>query len=170
MRDSNGSPDKDQLKNYEYRIVVSGSRGFDDEKVFDENLRKYLRDLGLAGNENKSRVCFISGDAKTGPDSMIQNWCEQNGYTYIRFATKWDEIDMEGAVVKERNGRKYNVLAGFWCNEEMSEVANYLITFYDGVSSGTQDMITRMTDKHNPCRVILVQVEKDEVKHHGGKP
>lgn len=166
MRDSNGPLEKDRLKDYEFRIVVSGTRGFDDEKVFDENVRKYLKDLGIAGDENKHRVCFIAGEVRAGAGIMIEAWCAEHGYAFIKFKPAWNDIDVEGAVVRDNGrGKQYNALAGYWCNEEMAEVANYLITFYDGVSSDTQDLMTRMTDKHNPCRVILVHVEKDKDNH-----
>lgn len=159
---------KDRLKDFEYRIAVSGTRGFDDEKIFDEKLRKYVKDLGIGAEEDKPKIVFICGDAKSGSDAMLPGWCKKNGYECMPFETKWSEVDVEGAVVRTNNsGRSYNILAAYWCNEEMAEVANYLITFYDGVSTGTQDMITRMTERGNPSRVVLVHIDKDEVSNYG---
>lgn len=167
MRDSNGSAQKEQLKNFEYRIIVDGTSQFNDEKLFDENIRLYLKDLSLDKDTDKAKVCFLVGDATTGPDRMITRWCETHGYHYIQFVPDWGDVDVEGAVVRYRNGVPYNAVARYWRSEEMAEVANYLITFYDGVSGGTQDLINRMTDRNHPCRVILVHIEKDEETDHG---
>lgn len=170
MRDPSGDLQKDRLKDFEYRIFVNSSRGFSDGKVFDENLRQYLTDLGVAGDDFKSKVCFVACDSYGGIWATLDAWCKKNGYEAIPFTPAWGDIDAEGSVIREKNGRQYNILAGHWCNEEMAEVANYLITFYDGVSTDTRDIITRMTDNYNPCRVILVHIEKDEKdRNHGRK-
>jgi hypothetical protein len=172
MRDQNGPLEKDCLKDFEWRIIVAGSRGFEDVVLFDEHIWSLLKDLSLDKEEDKKKVVFITGAAKSGADDLIIRWCKKNGYSWVEFHPRWDEIDVEGAVVRTRgDGKQYNLLAGFWRNEEMSEVGNYLITFYDGVSSGTRDMINRMQELEIPCRVVLVHIEKDEKENnHGWKP
>lgn len=148
----------DQLRSYKHRICVAGSRGFNDAVFFDKAITAHLKELDC----KKEEVIFISGAAKTGADDLIIKWAKLNGYACAEYHPKWDVVDIEGAVVRtNRQGKQYNVLAGFWRNEEMAEVMTELITFYDGQSSGTKDMIDRAEEHQVPRKTILVNVERD---------
>lgn len=146
----------DQLKNYLYRIIVAGTRGYEDYVFFSEYIFKYLSEMGY----KKEDVVFVSGAARTGADAMIIRWCKEHGYAWTEFHPDWDDVDVTPVKVKYRNGKPYNALAGFIRNEEMAEIATNLLTFYDGVSSGTSDMIDRMTERFNLVRVVLIAVKK----------
>lgn len=148
----------DELKEFDYRIIVAGSRGWSDWSIFEPAIFKYLKDHDI----EKGQVCFVSGAARSGGDRLIIEWCEKHGYPWVEFHPRWDDIDAEGAVIRYKNGRPYNVLAGFWRNAEMAEVANRLISFYDGVSTGTQDMIDAMLELNHPCRTIMIHIDKEE--------
>ncbi len=100
--------------------------------------------------------------AKHSPDWLIYEWAKAHDYHWCEFYPQWDDIDTEGAIIKYRNGRPYNSLAGYWCNEEIAEVCTHGISFYDGVSRGTQDMIDRVNDHGSPCDVYLFSIEPDE--------
>lgn len=167
MLDRSGSVAKDELKDFEEVIVVFGSRGFNDNKVFDHAIGKYLKDFDLDQETQKGKVVFVAGKTVNSVDALIVKWCQTNGYCWSVFEPNWDDIEVENAVVRYRNGRAYNALAGFWCNIEMAEISTRGISFYDGVSSNTQDMITQLTERNIPCRVILVETDSKEVTNNG---
>lgn len=86
----------------------------------------------------------VSGGA-TGADAGGEKWANTRGITIHPCPANWDDITAPGAVVRtRRDGRKYNVLAGFWRNEEMAKYADALIAFPGG--RGTADMIARATE------------------------
>jgi hypothetical protein len=151
-----------KLRDIPHRYCVAGSRGFDDEKVFDSHIRRILKDHDLDTEEAKAKIVFITGNAPSGADKLIIDWCKANGYNWCEFDAPWDDVEAEGAVIKNnpRTGKPYNVLAGFWRNEEMAEAMTYLITFYDGVSPGTSDMIERAVEHQVPRENILVPVKE----------
>jgi hypothetical protein len=87
----------------------------------------------------------------------------EQGYHWSEFIPDWDDIDVEGARVKtNRQGKQYNALAGIWCNDEMAQVSTHGISFYDGVSSDTQDMMENVAGRGSPCASYLVTIDRDE--------
>jgi len=69
----------------------------------------------------------ISGTAY-GADRFGERWAKGNGIEVIRFPADWD---------------LYGRSAGPRRNKEMAENADALIAIWDGVSSGTKDMLER---------------------------
>lgn len=153
---------QDELRNYQHRIVVFGSRYFSDYKLFSECMFDYLKE----NNIQKGEVIFLSGMAmmdrvkkeeQTGADAFIVHWCIEHGYPWTEHWANWSDVSSNSAIVRYKKGRPYNVLAGFVRNEEMAELCNRGITFYDGASTGTKDMITRMARRQHPVRLIQYQ-------------
>lgn len=157
MRDRAEPVATSELKNYLHRVIVASSRGYVDYDHFSLTIFAYLKEFEL----DKKDVCFIIGDAPAGSDVLTDRFCREHDFKWAVFAPKWDDVEVEGAVVKyTHQGRAYNALARYWQNEEMAEVGTRLITFYDGVSSGTRDMMDRMIERLCACRVVLVTIEK----------
>lgn len=163
MRDQIPAPSEHtELRNYKHRIVVFGSRNFTDYAMFSENMFKYLEDCGI----KKGEAIFLSGMAnmdkpdekdRIGADAFIVRWCIEHGYPWTEHPADWSDVSSSSAVVRYKKGRPYNLLAGFWRNEEMAELCNRGITFYDGASTGTKDMIARLEKRQHPVRCILYQ-------------
>lgn len=151
----------DALRKYPHRVVVAGSRGFDDYVLFSENVFSYLEERGIS----KEEVCFISGAASSGADALIIRFCKEHGYAWTEHPADWGDISSISAIIRyTRKGKPYNLLAGMWRNAEMAEFGNALLTFYDGVSPGTRDMMKKMASAKHPCRCIVVStMEKENV-------
>jgi hypothetical protein len=155
--------EKERLSEFDYRIVVFGSRVFTDRVLFNQCMELYLRTQGFDQPEIQSRICFIFSEGRSGVSKLIADWCLEHGYHWCEFIPAWDDIDVEGARVRtNRQGKTYNALAGFWCNEEMAEVCTHGISFYDGVSSDTQDMMEYVAGHGSPCANYLVTIDQDE--------
>ncbi len=145
---------RSELRNYPIRTIVAGSRGFDDYILFADCMEKFVADY-------TDKFIFISGMAPSGADAMIVQWCQEKGYPWSEFPADWKDISSPNAVIKYRNGKPYNVLAGFNRNAEMADIATDLITFYDGVSPGTRDMIELGRDKKLHVLTIYVDINDD---------
>lgn len=169
MHDPRRRTPKERLNEFRHRIVVFGTRGFDDAILFDHCLKKFLRDQHLDAEEVKAQIVFLTGMTPNTPEILAYAWAKKHDYSWSEFHPDWDEVEIEGAVVRYREGRPYNAIAGFWRDEEMAEVCTHGVSFYDGVSSGTQDMIDRVANQGNPCATYLVTTESDE-DYHGEKP
>lgn len=163
MRHSTQSAsDQDELRNYKHRVVVFGSRGFNDYKTFSDCMFEYLKDNDIKRGE----VIFLSGMAnmdkekkedQIGADAFIVHWCMEHDYPWTEHWADWSDVNSHGAIIRYKKGRPYNLLAGFTRNEEMAELCNKGVSFYDGVSRGTKDMMDRMAKRQHQVRLIQYQ-------------
>lgn len=128
----------EQVLAYDVRVIVAGSRKFTDYtrfcKMIDKLILRYQHE----------KLLFISGVATGGPDKMIINYCKMYGNDYVEVPADWDNITAKVLKIKvNANGQKYNALAGFARNQKMAEIGTHLLCYWDGISPGTADMITR---------------------------
>lgn len=102
------------------RIIVAGSRNFTDKQFIFEKLDKVL------ANYEKEDVEFVSGMARSGPDSIIFEYAELRGYPKPKeFPADWDNLGKS---------------AGYVRNVEMAKYGTHAVLFWDGVSKGTSHM------------------------------
>ena len=114
----------------ELRIIVAGSREFNDYDLLRNTLMDYLDfmdDKDVV--DNPIQVKFISGTAK-GADTLGEQFAYTYEYDVIRFPADWNT---------------YGKSAGYRRNAEMakyaSEAYGVLFAFWDGKSRGTKHMI-----------------------------
>ena len=110
------------------KIIVAGSRNFNNYPLLSEKLCKYK-------DEIKEVVC---GEAK-GADTLGKNWAIQHNIPVKSFPADWQQ---------------YGSAAGYIRNHQMGDYADGLIAFWDGISSGTKDMIDYMEKLGKLCIVI----------------
>lgn len=148
------------------RVIIAGSRDFDDYNKAKPVILEVFRDLKKEGyNTKQKNVLIISGGAK-GADNIGETFAKQYKISYQVFKPDWNNIDAPGAVIKENKYGKYNAKAGHDRNNSMAKCAandmelGVLLAFWDGKSTGTKNMIAT-AQKHN-LRVFLV--DTNEVK------
>lgn len=118
----------------ELRIIIAGSRDFNDYKLLKDSMRDILKNTAL---EDINKIKIISGTAR-GADQLGERFAKQFKLEVIRFPADWD---------------KYGKRAGYIRNEEMAMYSakddNYgmLVAFWDGESRGTKHMID-LAKKH----------------------
>ena len=101
-------------------VLICGSRGFSDYKLFERTLVQHL----------PPHTYLMSGGA-TGADSMAEHFAEQYHIPMRVFPAQWDKYKVDG----RRNP------AGMIRNKEMLVHAGMVIAFWDGQSKGTKDMM-----------------------------
>lgn len=159
MRSEAQPTPREELIEFEVRAIVAGTRGFNDYRLFAQVMDEY--DAKFAGR----KVVYLTGKAPSGADDLIIRWCIERGRAWSEFPADWNDVEGRAVVVRyRRDGSAYNVLAGFNRNRDMRDVATHLITFYDGVSKGTRDMIDLMLRKVGREFVtqVLVDIEREE--------
>lgn len=109
-----------------YRIIIAGSRTFNDYELLEESLNEYIAD---AFQKKVDSIEIISGTAK-GADSLGEKYAIEHNYLIKRFSADWD---------------KYGKSAGYIRNEKMADYASkekgVLFAFWDAKSKGTKNMI-----------------------------
>jgi hypothetical protein len=99
------------------RVIVAGSRGFTDVARLFVNLDHFHARWPI--------TAIISGTA-SGADTLGEQWAKNRGVPVVRMPADWNT-----------HGKS----AGYKRNEQMAEVADYLLAFWDGKSRGTKHMI-----------------------------
>lgn len=106
-------------KDYTVRVIVAGSRGYNNRHEFHEALCAYVE-------RYDAPILFISGKAPSGADDLIIRWCAKFKYPCLEVPADWDT---------------YPRAAGYMRNAEMAKLATHVFAFYDGESRGTGHMI-----------------------------
>lgn len=99
------------------RVIVAGSRGFNNYNLLEEKLNFFL--------QNYDNITIISGGAK-GADELGKIYAIANNYNLETYPAKWEQ---------------YGKRAGYIRNEEMAKVADACVVFWDGNSRGSKHMI-----------------------------
>jgi hypothetical protein len=93
----------------------------------------------------------VSGNAR-GADSLGEKYAKDEGFDLEIYPAQWKKLGKQ---------------AGFRRNEQMAEVADALIAFWDGESHGTKHMIDIMTNKGLPTKVINYETTNKEKSGRG---
>ena len=99
------------------KIIIAGSRGFEDYKTLCKVCDKTLR--------RQTEIEIVSGTA-SGADTLGEKYAKERGHTLKRFPAQW---------------RLHGRSAGYIRNSEMADYSDGLIAFWDGESRGTKHMI-----------------------------
>lgn len=110
----------------ETRIVVCGSRDFDDYKLLKLTLKEYINGLDIV---DLNQIVVISGAAR-GADTLGEHFAYDYQIAVCRFPAKWDELGKRAGWVRNAEMAKY-----------AAEKHGVLFAFWDGKSRGTKNMI-----------------------------
>ena len=116
-----------------FKVIIAGSRGFSNYKLLKEKCNEYLRE-----KRKEYNIIIISGGAR-GADTLGEKYAQDEGFSLEVFPANWN---------------KFGKSAGFIRNEQMAEVADALIAFWDEKSHGTKHMIEIMENKKLLVRVV----------------
>lgn len=113
------------------KLLIAGSRNFQDFKMMEEKLDFYL-------SANKANE-IVSGRAK-GADMLGEKYAENRGIQVKVFPADW-----------ETHGKR----AGYLRNEQMVAYATHAVFFWDSKSPGTRHAIRLFTEAKKPYRIVL---------------
>lgn len=124
---------KKSEKKENFKVVIAGSRGFSNYKLLKETCDKYLREKKKTHN-----VVVISGHAR-GADLLGEKYASD------------EDLDLE---IYPADWKKYGKTAGFMRNEQMANIADAVIAFWNGESHGTKHMIDIAEEKGLNVKVV----------------
>lgn len=102
-----------------YKLIIAGSREFNDYKLLETEVHKFLSGKTIGETE------IVSGTAR-GADKLGERLAAEYKLKLAKFPADWDTFGKS---------------AGYRRNAEMAKYANGCIVFWDGVSKGTKHMI-----------------------------
>ncbi len=119
----------------DYRLIVAGSRDFDEYERLSLEMDTYLRNKISTHN-----VIIVSGNAN-GADKLGERYAREHGMKLELYPAEW---------------RHYGSAAGPLRNKRMAQDADAVIVFWDGKSPGTKDMIQKAKAEGLPCTIINI--------------
>lgn len=121
------------MKNRQFKVIIAGTRFFNDYSLLKETADRLLADKITAGYG----IVIVSGGC-AGADVLGERYAKENGYSIDRYPAEW-----------QKHGRK----AGIMRNAVMADNADALIAYWDGISRGTKNMIDEARKKGLAVRV-----------------
>lgn len=142
------------------RIIIAGSRFFEDYNLFESTMFKVLFHLNkeypqyniLVINKeerlfkiNPCNLEIISGMAK-GADTLAVRFANKYNLALKEFPADWDNLNVLPCRVITNSYGSYNALAGHKRNRDMAVYASsddafgVLVLFWDGKSKGSKNM------------------------------
>lgn len=160
---------KKEKKIDKIKILVSGSRDWDWQTVFDKAMVNVLSEIQYSNITAIGNFEIIHGGAR-GVDTMAGNFANKFGIPVKVFYADWDNMRTDRVSVgTTKGGADYNKLAGFNRNLQMLEYANtfdksvngiakcFLIAFQQNKSKGTQHTIAGARDFKMPTYYFTVK-------------
>lgn len=139
------------LKKYK-TIAVVGSRHYTDMKrVYYEldELRKIAPHITtIVSGIGKGK----KGNGK-GADLFGREYAKDTGLNYIGHEPDWQDMK-EPCIKKQNEFGTYNALAGINRNTLIVNDADFVLIFWDGVSSGTKDSHAKTIQNNKPYKLI----------------
>lgn len=114
----------------DFKVIICGSRTFSDYEFMKTKLDKIF--------SGRKPTAIICGEAM-GADICGKKYALKHNIEVKSYPADWD---------------KYGKQAGYLRNEQMAEVADACIAFWDGKSSGTKHMIETAKKKGLQVRVV----------------
>ena len=121
------------MKNRQFKVIIAGTRFFNDYSLLKETADRLLADKITAGYS----IVIVSGGC-AGADLLGERYAKENGYSIDRYPAEW---------------QKYGRKAGIMRNAVMADNADALIAYWDGISRGTKNMIDEARKKGLAVRV-----------------
>ena len=112
------------------KIIVAGSRSFNDYHKMEEVL-----------SETVSPNCEIVSGGARGADTLAKKYALEHNIPYKEFPADWNAFGNSAGIIR---------------NKQMSEYGDALVSFWDGESKGSKNMIENMKklNKH----IVIVKI------------
>lgn len=137
---------KEEAADYESRLVVAGSRSFNDYSLFSLLLLSWIDRF------DRKKLVIITGSASRGADNMVIRFCVENDIAFVRYPAHWTSKS-----------------AGYIRNTEMAKACTHVIVFWDLLSKGTKHMLEIAKKYERPFFIVFVQPDVAVQKVLGGK-
>ena len=125
---------KKHKKNHSIKILISGSRAWDWQTVFNKAMVDVLSEIQYHYPVASKYIEIIHGGCR-GTDTMADSFANTFGLKKKVFPADWNNMKTERVSVgTTHGGAQYNKLAGLNRNMEMLKYANTFANDVDGIA------------------------------------
>ena len=117
------------------RVVIAGCRDYNN---YDE-AKSYI-DYCISNIRKENQIIIVSGGA-SGADALGERYARENGFKVEKYPADW---------------KTYGRSAGPKRNEQMAQICDCVICFWDLKSRGTKSMIQSAKKRGKPVRVKVI--------------
>lgn len=132
----------------ELRIIIAGSRDFNDYKLLKDSMRDILKNISFEGI---NKIKIISGTAR-GTDQLGERFAKQFKLEVVKFPADWDRFGKRAGYIRNEEMAKYSI---------KDDNYGILVAFWDGESRGTKHMIN-LAKKHSVEVYVVKYNEEDK--------
>ena len=108
----------------EYRVIVAGSREFEQYSIVTKELDHFLSSLPSAG-----KITIVVGGCR-GADALGERYAYEHDYDLQVFPAEWEKYGKSAGPIRNRSMAKYAA---------SDHAKGVLFAFWDGVSRGTAE-------------------------------
>jgi hypothetical protein len=140
--------------------IIFGSRGINDYQLLLDSIQRSGFDI----------TEVVEGECANSPDLLGKRYARESDIPCVEFPANWTDLSHKDAVIKTKNGRKYDAKAGFRRNLQM---AQYAASTGDGCaiglihkhgSNGSNDMKKQALLHNLKCYFVSVEPKIDDDK------
>ena len=117
------------------RVVIAGCRDYNN---YDE-AKEYI-DFCLSNIRKVNNIIIVSGCA-SGADALGERYAKENGLLLEKYPANWEKYGRRACPIR---------------NEQMAEIGDYVICFWDRKSRGTKSMIEFAKKCGKPIKIKKV--------------
>lgn len=118
-----------------FNLVIAGSRSCYDYDLIEEEVDDFIYSINP-----QERIQIYSGGAR-GADKLGELYASNRGYAVKIFNADWDNFGRAAGPIR---------------NREMLKTADAVIVFWDGMSRGTSDCISRARELNLPLKIVKI--------------
>lgn len=121
-------------------LCINGSRNYTNYEDFYNDVEAFIIQVIFLSGKDVTEI--ISGGAR-GPDRMAERYARENHIKFTEYPADWN---------------KHGKAAGYIRNAQMADNCDILLSFWDGESRGTANMISEMNLREKPVHIVKISV------------
>lgn len=125
------------MSEFPIKLIVAGCRDYFNFDYISQTLDRLSLD--------PKKVEFVNGGAN-GVDAMARKYAGLKGFNIRLFPADWNNLGKRAGPIR---------------NKQMAEYGTHLIAFWDGISKGTENMISLAKERDLTVLIIpIIHMEK----------
>lgn len=114
------------------KIAIVGSRKFNDYELLKNVVKDYIDDL------NDVKITIVSGGSK-GADTLAEQFAKELNFKMKIFHPDWEQLGRDACSTR---------------NTQIVAFSDIVFAFWDGISPGTKDSITKAKQMNKQLIII----------------
>lgn len=106
------------------------------------NGSRNIQELNISSYINPSYPAAVVAGGARGVDTIAKKWANSHHIEYVEYKANWDVHGKSAGMIR---------------NHEMVDFTDELVSFWDGLSSGTKEAIDYAVKLNKPVTIHLIE-------------